>query len=185
MRRPIASLAVLLIVAQLVTSAPLVIYREADAPQPEGVRLNVKEDLVEISASEAAFVGHGYGGILFEPTVGMSDAELAALLGCCRFELSVDGAAIEADKLYAGNDGTSLWYVSETFYFDPGSLSPGIHILEGRWILDGIPCAFTIIGCDGSALTAVDPLFTLEEAVYRDGLVYRVVSHVMTLVVLP
>lgn len=156
--------------------------------EQEGVRINVKEDLIEVSASQDTWwLGHGFGAVRMDRTESMTGPELQDFL-CLHllFELLVDGAAVAADRIavtaWDGPQGAT-WIVAWQYDL---LFTPGIHILTGTWTTMDLPCDYWVFGCNPDSMPVADELFTvLQPYSIKDGLGSGKQSHTLTLSVLP
>ncbi len=180
--------------AWVVLIAALVLCGFAAGAQEEreSVRINVKEDLIEISLSQDTwYLSHGQALVRVDRTAGMSSAELEAFLReHTDFELAVDGAPVPATSFDIGSwvnpfANVEVWIAGWNYDLD---FTPGIHILTGTWKVIGLPCDYFMSGCDPSAVPTGPGAYDFTEVqplTFTDGLISEIVTHTLTLVVLP
>jgi len=175
----------------VISTALLVIGSLAVAQDDESVRIDVRQDPIEISASEDAwYLRHGWANLRVDRTSGMTRQEVESLLlEHYSFDLTHDGVAVapagvEVGTLVSPAQSLEVWVIAWLYNVD---LAPGIHVLTGTWTTSELPCDFFVYGC-------VDPASWPEESSsvdfnslvsVVDGLVSIVNSHTLTLIVLP
>lgn len=156
----------------------------------ESVRINTKEDLIEISASQDTWwLAHGWATLAVTRTTAMSPEELRTFLRAhWLFELEVDGAPVEADRIVLWDlpdpvPSDEAWVIAWEYDL---VFTPGTHVLTGTWTITDLPCEYWDSGCDPNTMPVADQLFTiLQPYSIKDGLVSAEHSHTLTLVVLP
>jgi hypothetical protein len=161
------------------------------AQTSEPVRINVKEDLIEISLSrDTWWLRHGWVATPVDVTEGMSEEQVRAfLLQWYLFELEVDGSAVTADEIVLSvahiPEGAPATWIIEWRY--ECTFSPGIHTLVGTWSIHGVPCAYgDEEDCEPiSDYSAWAGWKLLQPPTLIDGLMSIGQRHTLTLCVLP
>lgn len=191
---------VFLFVAVLFVSLPAMadsqwlFYYEGGAPTPSGTRLNLRGvDLIEMGASEAASVDHGFaGGPLVAATTGMDQLALQSLFDHYSFQLIIDGTAVAYSYRFAEcrayGEEPAAWSLGYVFEFAAGYFSPGVHVLEGRWTARDVQCIYlTRSPATDCSDETLEPalFFTVGRHAIEDGLLQLELSHISTLMVLP
>jgi len=162
--------------------------QEATPPGDE-IHLNVKNDMMEISAAQGAWVRHGVSAVLVERTEGLGATELCHFL-CSHllFDLAVDGRRLAPDSIVVSqwhpeDLPRGVWLIEWYWLFPSGYFAPGVHCLEGRWSITELPCEYSLQGCE--SLLVPDSLFTIVQPnTSAGGVISGVVAHILTLSVL-
>jgi hypothetical protein len=122
----------------------------------EGVKLGMLRGMLEITASQAAHVRHGWTpcDVCFQ---GKTEEEICALLnsGTIGFSLAVNGQVLEADWIayYYGTPLRSVntddtWCAMWVYLFPAGYFDPGVYILTGRWWANTTDPEYSHCFCD-------------------------------------
>ncbi len=161
--------------------------------ESESVRINVKEDLIEISVSQDTwYLSHGQALVRVDRTDSMGPEELQAFLReHLDFELAVDGVPVPAASFEIGSwvnpvANLEVWIAAWNYDLD---FTPGIHVLTGTWKVIALPCDHYVFGCDPNAVpTSPDASCDFTEVqplTCANGLVSEIATHTLTLAVLP
>ncbi|MFC2095523.1 hypothetical protein ACFLSW_03690 [Candidatus Bipolaricaulota bacterium] len=144
-------------------------------------RLDIRDGVGEIHASDTLFIAHGWGKF---PLACSGDLQSAAEFAAdhLTFRLTVNGreSAPTLLNLYSVPDEeppVGAGFISHwVFEFSPGYFEPGIHILEGHWLLT-VPCSNQCVDC-------TDP--EIQDRIDEDRqLIEWGGSKILTLTVLP
>lgn len=160
------------------------------AQEEEAVRINIKQDVLTISASQTTWwLSHGWGIPAVSDTVGWSEGQLHDFqLRHLLFELVVDGVPqVPNDvtySIYTPPDDEPLWVIDWVF---TKPFAPGIHVLEGTWSILGLPCEYyDYEPCCCRPAPSENPfeIVVIQNEVW-DGLLTQRNRHTLTLIVLP
>jgi hypothetical protein len=160
------------------------------AQEEEAVRINIKQDVLTISASQTIWwLSHGWGIPAVSDTVGWTEEQVRDFQLChLLFGLVVDGVPQAPDEvtysIYTPPGDEPVWVVDWVF---TKPFAPGIHVLEGTWSILGLPCEYyDYEPCCCRPDSSENPfgIVVLENEV-RDGLLTQRNRHTLTLIVLP